>query len=41
MKKIIRRIGDSSGIIFNREERNIYDFNINDVIEVVIKKIKK
>ena len=39
--KIIRRIGDSVGIIFNKEERMLANLNINDHVNVVIKKIIK
>ena len=39
--KYIKRIGDSAGVIFNREEREIYDIGIGDMVEVMIKKNKK
>jgi|AntAceMinimDraft_10_1070366.scaffolds.fasta_scaffold04845_11 hypothetical protein len=40
-EKIIRKIGDSSGIIFNREEREIYDLNIGEKIRIMIEKPKQ
>jgi hypothetical protein len=40
-EKIIRKIGDSSGIIFNREEREIYDLNIGEKIQIMIEKPTK
>ena len=41
MKKIIKRIGDSIGIIINRDESKIYDLKVNDVVEVTIIKTKQ
>ena len=39
MKKIIRRVGDSIGIIFNKEESKIYQLEKNQVIEIIIKEV--
>lgn len=39
--KIIRKIGDSVGIIFNKEERMLYDININDNVTIKLKKKKE
>lgn len=45
MKKIIKKIGTSAGIIFSKEDMTILGANIGDVVEmsdvVVIKKKKK
>jgi len=41
MKKIVRKIGDSLGIIFNREERKIYDIRIDKILDLSLKDIKK
>lgn len=38
MKKIIRNIGNSIGIIFNKEEKKIYQLQKGEVIEIEIKK---
>lgn len=40
MKKIIHKIGDSTGIIFNREERKIYNLQKDKIVEVIIKIIE-
>jgi len=37
MKKIIKKIGNSLGIIFNREERKIHKINENQVVDIEIK----
>ena len=37
--KIIRRIGDSKGVIFNTEECNIYDLNVGDKVTINIQKM--
>lgn len=34
MKKTIKKLGTSAGIIFNKEEMNILGFNIGDVIDL-------
>ncbi len=36
--KIIRKIGDSVGVIFNKEERSLYDLNVNDIVNIKLKK---
>ena len=41
MKKIIKRIGNSIGIILDREDAKIYEIKLGDVVEVHIRKIKK
>lgn len=38
--KIVKRIGDSAGVIFNREERALYDIGVGDIVEIIIKKVK-
>jgi hypothetical protein len=38
--KIIRRVGDSIGIIFNREEKNIYNLNVGDKIKIILKPLE-
>lgn len=40
-RKFIRKIGDSIGIIINKEERQIYDIKQGDVVTVSIKKEEK
>ena len=43
MKKTIKKVGDSIGIIFNKEEAQIYNISVGDVIDlgdIVIKKRK-
>jgi len=40
MKKIIRKVGDSKGIIFNKEECEVYNINIGDVFDLEICKTK-
>ena len=41
MRKTIMKIGDSYGIIFNREEMRNFNFKLDDIIELTkIKKIK-
>jgi hypothetical protein len=34
MKKVIKRIGNSIGIIFDREDCKIYDLKIGNIIEL-------
>ena len=41
MRKTIKKVGDSRGIIFNIEECSNFNLNLGDVIEFDIKKIKK
>lgn len=41
MKKIIRIIGNSKGIIFNTEEQYTNELEVGDVIEITIIKITK
>lgn len=36
MKKIIRRVGDSIGIIFNKEEAKIYRLKVGNVVSFTI-----
>ena len=38
--KIVRRIGDSVGVIFNKEEQKLFNLNIGDSVNVIIKKLK-
>lgn len=40
MKKIIKKLGSSVGIIFNKEEQKIEDLKVNDQIEIEIKKVR-
>ena len=40
MKKIIRKVGDSLGIIFNKEERNIYKLEKGKVLEVSFREVE-
>tara|TARA_Y100000310_G_scaffold334939_1_gene415789 strand:- start:2754 stop:2915 length:162 start_codon:yes stop_codon:yes gene_type:complete len=39
LRKVIRKIGDSLGLIFNREERTAYKFKKDDVMEISISRI--
>ena len=39
IRKTIRKVGSSKGIIFNSEECKNHNININDVIDIEIKKI--
>ena len=39
--KIIRKIGDSVGVIFNKEERHLYNLNVNDNVKITLEKKKK
>ena len=45
MKKIVRKVGDSAGLIFNKEERQVHNIKVGEVVDVelkaVIKKIKE
>ena len=41
MKKIVRKVGDSAGIIFNKEERAIHDIQVGSFVEVKLKNITK
>jgi hypothetical protein len=42
MKKIIKRIGDSVGVIFNKEDVEVYNLHIGDVIDLKeIVKVKR
>jgi len=36
-RKIIRRVGDSVGIIFNKEEQNIFNLKAGVVVEITVK----
>lgn len=40
MKKIIKQFGNSIGITFNKEEKEIYELNIDDIVNIEIKKIE-
>jgi antitoxin component of MazEF toxin-antitoxin module len=37
--KTIKKIGDSAGVIFNREERKMFNINVGDIVEVTVKKV--
>lgn len=43
MKKIIRKLGTSIGIIFNKEEQQILDLKVGDIVDLsdMVKVIKK
>jgi len=41
MKKIIHRVGNSIGIIFNAEDREIYGLKDGIIIEIKIQKVVK
>ncbi len=45
MKKTIKKIGNSIGFTFNKEEQKIYDMEVNDIIDlgdiIIIKKRSK
>ena len=41
MKKIIRIIGNSKGVIFNKEELEINDLDDGDIIDFTIIKLNK
>ena len=41
MKKIIRIIGNSKGVIFNKEELEVNELDDGDIIELTITKINK
>ena len=34
--KIIRKIGDSIGIIFNKEEKKLFNLNIGDSVNIIL-----
>lgn len=36
--KIIRKIGTSIGIIFNKEEQRMFDIKVNDTVKIAIEK---
>lgn len=36
--KIIRKIGDSIGIIFNKEEKKLFKLNIGDSVNIILTK---
>jgi len=38
MKKKIKKLGNSFGISFSQEEREVYDLKLRDVIDIAIKK---
>lgn len=37
IQKIIRKIGDSIGILLNKEEQKIFDIKTGDIVEITIK----
>ena len=41
MRKTIRKVGNSKGIIFNSEECKNYDINIGDIVEFKLVKFKE
>jgi hypothetical protein len=41
MRKEIKKIGSSIGIIFNKEEQKVYRLKSRDIIELFPKKIKE
>ena len=41
MRKEIKKIGSSIGIIFNKEEQKVYGLKLRDIIEIFPKKIKE
>ena len=40
MRKIIKKIGTSLGIIFNKEDQQAYRLKEKDVIDVKLKKVR-
>ena len=40
MRKEIKKIGSSIGIIFNKEQQKVYDLKLGDVIELSPTKVK-
>ena len=34
MKKVIKKIGTSIGVIFNKEEAKIYDLEVGDIVDL-------
>jgi len=38
--KIIRRIGDSIGVIFNKEEQKLFNLSVGDTVDIKVKKLK-
>lgn len=41
MKKLVKLLTHSKGIIFTKEEQSIYGIDVGDVIEIEIKEILK
>ena len=41
MKKLIRKIGSSAGVLFNKEEMTLNNWDVGDVVEVEIKIVEK
>ena len=41
MKKQIKKIGNSRGITFSKEEQEVYDIKVNDVFDIEMTKEKK
>ncbi len=39
--KILRRIGDSVGVIFNKEEQKLFDLNVGAQVEISITNLNK
>jgi len=40
MKKICRRVGDSLGFIFNKEEQKVNNISKDGIYEITIRRIK-
>ena len=40
MRKIIRKVGTSLGIIFNKEDQGVYRLKEKDIIDVKLKKVR-
>lgn len=41
MKKTIRKVGTSKGIIFSQEESKNYDLEIDDILDIKIERKKR
>ena len=39
-EKFIKKVGTSIGIIFNKEERNLFDLHVNDKILLTFSKVE-
>ena len=40
-RKTIKKIGNSLGVTFNKEEQYINNLHKDDIVEIIIKKIKR